>query len=136
MLRFRERRQPPAVPVPPPAPEPVAVPEQLMVADDPPPLRATSYAAHPTQSQIVPLPGDGQWTHALAQLQLLCDEWALSPSLARRWLTPARDVLADGDAVELYVELDPASDLITVELWDDHGQRLFGLDDYLPLAVS
>lgn len=126
MLRFRERRKPQTAPV--------VVPEQVMVADDPPPLRAPGYAAHPTQSQIVPLPAEGQWSHALAELQLLCDEWALSPSHARRWLTPARSVLDESDAVELYVELDPAEHLITIELWDDHGERLFGLDDYLLVA--
>lgn len=133
-LRFRDRRKPASALTD--IPEQSAEPVDQLVADDPPPIREASYHALPVQSQIVPLPAEDQWHHALAQLQSLLDELELSPSLARRWLSPAREVLVGGEAVELYVELDPPANLITVELWSDDGERLFGLDDYLPVAAG
>ena len=127
-LRFRGRTRP-DVQLACPADDPV------MVADNPPPIREASYLTQPVQSLIVPLPAHGdRWRHALVQMQAILDDWQLSPSLARRWLAAARPALENEDVVELYIELDPTSHLISIEIWNDHGERVFGVDDYLPGA--
>lgn len=119
----------------PDAPVPAEATTPGMVADNPPPLRQASYLSQPVQSLIVPLPAEGdRWQHAFAQMRAVLDDWALSPALARRWLAAARPALEDEDVVELYIELDPISHLITIEIWNDHGERVFGVDDYLPGA--
>jgi hypothetical protein len=133
-LRFRDRTRTElpaelADAIPPPGCDE----EQVMVADNPPPIRDRSYHHQPVQSLIVPLAeGGDRWHHALAEMQAVLDDWHLPPSLARRWLTAARPALAVEDVVELYIELDPTAHLISIEIWNDHGERVFGVDDYLP----
>lgn len=84
-------------------------------------------------SRVIALPqGLSRWSVALAELEGTLSSWSLPPSLARRWLGAAKDVLSSDTPLELYVELDRVVNLVTIELWNDHGHRLYGLDDYLP----
>jgi hypothetical protein len=83
-------------------------------------------------SRVIPLPqGLARWHYALAELEGTLATWTIPTSLARRWLAGAQHLMNGDRALELYVELDPVAHLITVELWDEKGARIYGIDDFL-----
>lgn len=91
-----------------------------------------SYLSQPASSRVISLPqGLARWHFALAELEGTLATWALPTTLARRWLGGAQHLMNGERALELYVELDPVAHLITVELWDEKGARIYGIDDFL-----
>lgn len=106
---------PPTDPAP-PAPAPVA----------------PSYLSQAAASRVIALPqGLARWHYALSELEGTLATWAIPTTLARRWLSGAQHLMNGDRALELYVELDPVAHLITIELWDEHGARIYGIDDFL-----
>ena len=91
-----------------------------------------SYLSQPAASRIISLPqGLARWHFALAELEGTLATWSLPTTLARRWLGGAQHLMNGERSLELYVELDPVAHLITVELWDENGARIYGIDDFL-----
>ena len=91
-----------------------------------------TYLSQGSSSRVIPLPtGLARWHFALAELEGTLSTWSLPTTLARRWLAAAQGLMDKHDGLEMYVELDPVVHLITVELWDDHGARVYGIDDFL-----
>lgn len=85
-----------------------------------------------TPSRLVALPADGPaWHNAVVHLEDVLSAWALPVRLARRWMQPARELLAGHDAAELFVQLDPVDGVVSIELWDSAGAKLFGTEAYL-----
>lgn len=92
----------------------------------------TAYLSQGSASRVIPLPtGLARWHFALAELEGTLSTWSLPTTLARRWLAPAQSLMDEYAGLEMYVELDPVVHLISVELWDDHGARVYGIDDFL-----
>jgi hypothetical protein len=90
------------------------------------------FLSQPSASRVIPLPtGLARWHFALAELEGTLSTWQLPTTLARRWLAAAQDLMPQHESMELYVELDPVAQLITVELWDGAGKRVYGIDDFL-----
>lgn len=91
-----------------------------------------AYLSVGSASRVVPLPtGPACWHYALAEVEGTLATWSLPTTLARRWLAAAQTLMEQSEALELYVELDPVAHLITVELWDQGGKRVYGIDDFL-----
>jgi hypothetical protein len=109
--------------------------------DDPPsepastvaePEPAATYLSQAAASRIIELaPGMARWHTALSELEGTLSTWSLPTTLARRWLHAAQGLMGGDQCLELYVELDPVQHLITVELWDEDGKRVYGIDDFL-----
>jgi hypothetical protein len=95
-------------------------------------LPVPTYLSQGSSSRVVPLPtGLARWHYALSELEGTLSTWSLPTTLARRWLAAAQDLMDQHEGLELYVELDPVASLITVELWDQNGARVYGIDDFL-----
>lgn len=128
-------------PLPPPLlPSPVSDGPDWLSFDAPPtdpiapaPVRpAATYLSQGAASRVISLPqGLARWHYALAELEGTLATWSLPTTLARRWLAGAQHLMQADRELELYVELDPVAHLITVELWDEKGARVYGIDDFL-----
>ena len=125
---------------PPPLPEPVTDGPDWLSFDSPPtdpiatprPSAPPTYLSQPAASRVIALPqGIARWHYALAELEGTLGGWNVPTSLARRWLGGAQHLMNGERSLELYVELDPVAHLITVELWDEKGARIYGIDDFL-----
>jgi len=91
-----------------------------------------SFLSQAAASRIIELPpGMARWHTALSELEGTLSTWSLPTTLARRWLHAAQGLMGGDLWLELYVELDPVLHLITVELWDKGGRRVYGIDDFL-----
>lgn len=105
-------------------------------SDGPP---AEGLVSRSTPSRLVSIPTSGpRWHTAVVHLEDALSAWALPVQLARRWMHPAREVLTHEAALELFVQLDPVDGLVTIELWDDQGSKVYAADAYLgnPEAVA
>lgn len=93
---------------------------------------AAAYLSNAAASRVISLPpGLARWHFALAELEGTLATWTLPTSLARRWLGGAQHLMNGDRTLELYVELDPVAHMISVELWDEKGARVYGIDDFL-----
>ncbi len=93
---------------------------------------AAAYLSQAAASRVISLPAGMARSHfALAELEGTLSTWTLPTSLARRWLGGAQHLMHGDQTLELYVELDPVAHLISVELWDEQGARIYGIDDFL-----
>lgn len=91
-----------------------------------------AYLSKGTQSRVIGLPtGPARWHYALNELEGTLAHWSLPTTLARRWLAAAQGLMDQHEQLELYVELDPVAHLISVELWEPGGKRVYGIDDFL-----
>lgn len=75
-------------------------------------------------------PGSERWAEAQAALDELVEQWGLPQHRSRRWLVAAGQVLGGPTPLEMYVQVDGTTDLLTLELWA-YGQVVFGIDDWL-----
>lgn len=57
-------------------------------------------------------------------------QWRLPSFRSQRWLSAAVEVLAGPGALELFLQYDPVSTVVTLELWA-HGKTVFGIDDWV-----
>lgn len=92
-----------------------------------------------TLSRLVALPETGPgWHNAVVKLEDTLSAWSLPVSLARRWMQPTRDLFTADPPAELFVQYDRLDGTVDIELWDQQGDKLFGVDAYLgaPEAMS
>lgn len=61
---------------------------------------------------------------------VMAEAWGLSAHQGRRWLAGAREVLDAPHPVELFLQLDRISSIVSLELWTD-GVVVFGIDDWV-----
>ena len=91
-----------------------------------------SVSSRSTPSRIVAIPTTGpRWHDAVVHLEDILSSWALPVSLARRWMHPAREALEHQLPLELFVQLDPVDGLVSIELWDDEGRRVYAAESFL-----
>jgi hypothetical protein len=96
------------------------------------PAPRAQVSSRSTPSRLVALPDSGPgWHNAVVHLEDILSAWSLPVQLARRWMQPARELFAGQPPAELFVQLDPVDGMVTVELWDDAGAKLFGAEAYL-----
>lgn len=82
-----------------------------------------------TPSRVIALPASGpRWHTAVVHLEDTLSAWTMPVHLARRWMQPAREVFDHDVALELFVQLDPVTSTVSVELWDDEGSRRFSFE--------
>lgn len=78
----------------------------------------------------VELPVVDRMQTAQAAVAALVSSWRLPALRSQRWLAAAGPVLADPAPLELFVQLDRVSQILTLELWQD-GLLVFGIDDWV-----
>ena len=85
-----------------------------------------------TPSRLIALPEAGPgWHNAVVVLEDVLSAWTLPLALARRWLQPTRELFAESAPAELFAQLDPVDGLVTIELWDAEGRKLYGAEAFL-----
>lgn len=94
-------------------------------------LAAIQLARHERLVATLDLPA-GRDRAALANnaVAVMAEAWGINTTRARRWLSAAREVLSDPEPVELFLQLDKISSIVSLELWRD-GQVVFGIDDWV-----
>lgn len=78
---------------------------------------------------LLPAAADREAAARRAVAQLV-QQWRLPSFRSQRWLSAAVEVLAGPGALELFLQYDPVSMVVTLELWA-HGRTVFGIDDWL-----
>ncbi len=94
-------------------------------------LLALEHARGDRLTAVLDLPaGPNRAALARDAVAVFVEAWGVATTRSRRWLTAADEVLAGPQPLELFVQLDKVSSLVTLELWRD-GQVVFGIDDWV-----
>jgi hypothetical protein len=95
------------------------------------PARSSRLTGASRLSTIVVLPAQlGREAAARAALEEIAEQWALPRFRSRRWLLAADDALGGPQPLEMFVQVDCFTNLLTLELWA-YGKVVFGIDDWL-----
>ena len=94
-------------------------------------LAALELSRHDRLVAVLDLPaGPNRAALATEAVAVMAEAWGLTTPRARRWLAAAREVLEAEHPVELFLQLDTISSLVSLELWTD-GVVVFGIDDWV-----
>ena len=94
-------------------------------------LAALELSRHDRLVAVLDLPpGPNRAALAADAVAVMAEAWGLSPHQSRRWLAGAREVLEAEHPVELFLQLDRISTIVSLELWTD-GAVVFGIDDWV-----
>lgn len=106
-------------------------PEALTTSARATALLALEHARGDRLTAVLDLPAHPHRTGLAVDAVTVCVEaWGVANARSRRWLVAAQEVLSGSDHLELFVQLDKVSSLVTLELWRN-GEVVFGIDDWV-----
>jgi hypothetical protein len=95
------------------------------------PVRSSRLSGANRLTTIVVLPAQlGREAAAGAALEEIAEQWGLPRFRSRRWLLAATAALTGPQPLEMFVQVDCFTNLLTLELWA-YGTVVFGIDDWL-----